>query len=176
MNKTIVAALSIAIVLGLIPAAFAKGPVKATTCVPAVLRVTPPEDRTANSQDRYFDGSYNLGLLQRRLKLTQEQKSQMRLLFTAFEDRTRDTRNDLMYSVKEKRDMLRSGDIDQKKLAGIDENIVKLRSQLSSERLKLVRERLALLTPDQAQRLAHLPERVVCRVGVSKIHHKTIKA
>jgi hypothetical protein len=175
MNKTIVASLSLVIVLGLFPVAFAKGPVKAPMCAPAVSKVTTPEDRTAISQARYFDGSYNLNLLKKRLKLSEEQKSQMRLLFTGFEDRTRDARSNMMSIVKEKKDMLRSGDIDQKKLAEMDDNIVKLRSELFGERLKLVRDRLALLTPGQTQKLAHMRELPVCRVGVSKIQHRILK-
>ena len=175
MSKSIVAALSIAIVLGLIPAAFAKGPVKAATCTPALLTKTTPEDRAVVAQARYFDGSYNLGVLKKRLRLSEQQKQEMRLLYTGFEDRTRNARTSLLSLVNEKKDILRSGNIDEKKLAELDDQIVKLRSDMYRERLKLVRDRLALLTPVQTKRLAHLRERNVCHTCAVRIRHKTVR-
>ncbi len=127
------------------------------------------------SQARYFDGSYSLGVLKRRLRLSEQQNREMRLLFVGFQDRTRDARSGLMSLVKEKKDMLRSGTIDEKKLAELDDQIVKLRFDMYRERLKLVRDRLALLTPDQTKRLTHLRERNVCHASVSRISHKTVR-
>ena len=49
--------------------------------------------------------------------------------------------------------MLISGKIDQQKLAQIDDQIVKLQSDLLKEKLKLRRERLAILTPEQIEKL-----------------------
>ncbi len=170
MNKIIMAALSTAFVLVLVPIAFAKNPGVTTTCVPVASIVTAPEDRTIIPQARYFDGTYNLGVLQRRLRLSGEQKREMQLLYTGFQDSTRDTRRNLASRLKEKKDMLRSGKIDEKELAQLDDQIVKLRSDMFRDRLKLVRDRLGLLTPDQTHRLARLKERTVCHANLRRIH------
>ncbi|HMK35759.1 MAG TPA: hypothetical protein VK463_11875 [Desulfomonilaceae bacterium] len=175
MNKRIVATLPVAVVLILTSIAFAKGPVAAPTCMPAAPSVTTPEDRSVLSQARYVDGTYNLKLLQRRLKLTKQQKGEMRSLYTGFQDRTRDARSNLASLFKEKKDMLRSGKIDEKKLTELDDQIVKLRSDIFRDRLKLVRDRLGLLTPDQTQRLAHLKEKKICNDNLKRSHLKRAK-
>jgi Spy/CpxP family protein refolding chaperone len=54
----------------------------------------------------------------------------------------------------EKKTMLLSGKIDQQKLAQIDDQIVKLVPDLVKEKLKLRRDRLAQLTPEQIGRVA----------------------
>jgi recombinational DNA repair ATPase RecF len=99
----------------------------------------------------------------------------MRSLYTNFVDRTRDTRSKLVSALNEKKDMLRSGKIDEKKLAELDDQIVKLRSDVFRDRLKLVRDRLALLTSDQTRRLAHLKEKMVCHAASKKVHHASAK-
>jgi len=50
--------------------------------------------------------------------------------------------------------MLLSGKIDQQKLAQIDDQVVKLANDLLREKLKLRRDRLAALTPEQIERIA----------------------
>lgn len=175
MNKIIIAALSAAVVSALVPTAFAKGPVAAPTCVPAASTVMTPEDRAVLAQGEFFDGRYNLGVLQRRLRLTGQQKRQMQSLYTSFEDRTKDSRSKFVSLLNEKKDQLRSGKIDEKKLADLDDQIVKLRSNIFRDRLQLVRDRLALLTPDQTRRLAQLKERMVCHAASTKVHRKRAK-
>jgi Spy/CpxP family protein refolding chaperone len=176
MNKTIVATLLAALVLALIPlTGDARGPVAAPVCTPSRPVVITPEARAAISQARYFDGTYSLAVLQRRLKLTKQQRKEMQSLYNGFTDQTRDARTNLISSLDQKKAMLKSGTIDEKKLADLDDQIVKLRSDIFRDRLKLVRDRLALLTPAQTQRLAHLKARMVCRANIKAVHGKSEK-
>jgi len=96
----------------------------------------------------------SLKALIKKLGITDEQKNQIRALYTGFSDQTRKTRADLMALRDEKRTMLLSGKVDQQKLAQIDDQIVKLVTDLNREKLKLKRDRLAVLTPEQIERLA----------------------
>ena len=89
-----------------------------------------------------------------RLKLTDDQMKQMRLAYADFQDRTRKTRNGLMGLNDEKRVMLISGKIEAGKLAKLDEDITRLASEVMAEGLKMKREQLAKLTPEQVDRLA----------------------
>ena len=95
-----------------------------------------------------------LEAIAKRLGITDDQKKQMRALQVGYRDRTRKARTDLASLRDEKKTMMLSGKIDQQKLAQIDDQTVKLRSDLMRERLKLRRDRLALLTPEQIGRLA----------------------
>ena len=95
-----------------------------------------------------------LEAIQKKLGITDEQKKQMRALQVGFRDGTRKARTDLVSLRDEKKTMMLSGKIDQQKLAQIDDQIVKLRSDVMRERLKLWRDRLALLTPEQIGRIA----------------------
>jgi periplasmic protein CpxP/Spy len=90
----------------------------------------------------------------KKLGITDAQKKQMRALQVAYRDRTRKARTDLASLRDEKKTMILSGKIDQQKLSQIDDQIVNLRSDLMREKLKLRRDRLALLTPEQIGRLA----------------------
>lgn len=96
----------------------------------------------------------SLKAMMEKLGITDEQKKQIRALYVGFKDRTRKARTELMSLKDEKRTMLLSGKIDQQKLAQIDEQIVKLKSDVMREKLKLQRDRLALLTPEQVERVA----------------------
>ncbi len=96
----------------------------------------------------------SLEAMMKKLGITDEQKKQIRALYIGFLDRTRKTRMELRSLKDEKRTMLLSGKIDQQKLAQIDDQIVKLVSSVMHEKLKLQRDRLALLTPDQLGRVA----------------------
>ena len=89
-----------------------------------------------------------------KLGITDEQKTKIRALYVGFEDRTRKTRMELKSLKDEKKTMLLSGKIDQQKLAQIDDQVVKLVPDLVKEKLKLRRDRFALLTPEQIGRIA----------------------
>jgi Spy/CpxP family protein refolding chaperone len=94
-----------------------------------------------------------LEAIQKKLGISDDQKKQMRALQVTYRDRTRKARMDLASFRDEKKTMMLSGKIDQQKLAQIDDQIVKLRGDLMRERLKLRRDRLSLLTPEQIGRL-----------------------
>lgn len=96
----------------------------------------------------------SLEAMMNKLGITDEQKTKIRALYVGFADRTRKTRMDLKSFKDEKKTMLLSGKIDQQKLAQIDDQVVKLVSDLLKEKLKLRRDRLALLTPEQIGRIA----------------------
>ncbi len=89
----------------------------------------------------------------KKLGVTDQQKSEIKSLYTGYSDRTRKLRTDLTSLKDERKAMLISGKIDQQKLAQIDDQIVKLQSDLLKEKLKLRRERLAILTPEQIEKL-----------------------
>jgi periplasmic protein CpxP/Spy len=89
-----------------------------------------------------------------KLKLTDDQLKEMRLAYVDFQGKTRKARSALMGLHDEKRTMLISGKIDQAKLAKLDEEITKLASEVMGEELKMKREELSKLTPEQASLLA----------------------
>jgi protein CpxP len=97
---------------------------------------------------------HSLKAMLEKLGITDQQKKEIRALYVGFKDRTRKTRMDLWSLKDQKKTMLLSGKIDQQKLAQIDDQIVKLVSDLVREKLKLRRDRLALLTPEQIDRVA----------------------
>jgi periplasmic protein CpxP/Spy len=103
------------------------------------------------------------------LGLTDEQKKEMRALFVNFQERSRKTRLSLASLGDERRTMMMSGKIDEPKLAKIDEETVKAESELMRERMKMRRDRLALLTQDQIARLA---EMVIDKPGHGRGHGK----
>jgi Spy/CpxP family protein refolding chaperone len=106
-----------------------------------------------------------MGMLQKKLGLTDEQKKQMRLIYIGFLDRTRKARMGLRGLKDEQRTMMMSGSVDQKKLAQMDEQKVKFVSEVMTERLKMRRDRLALLTPEQLDRLGGM-------IAMKGCHHK----
>jgi Spy/CpxP family protein refolding chaperone len=89
-----------------------------------------------------------------KLGLTDEQKSKIRSLYVGFFDRTRKAKADLMTVKDEKRTMFLSGKVDQQKLAQLDDQIVKIKTDLMKEKMKLARDRLAQLTPEQIEKVA----------------------
>lgn len=97
---------------------------------------------------------HSLAAMMKKLGITDEQKTKIRALYVGFLDRTRKTRMDLRSLRDEKKTLLLSGKIDQQKLAQIDDQVVKLVSDLLREKLKLRRDRLALMTPEQIGRIA----------------------
>jgi Spy/CpxP family protein refolding chaperone len=90
-----------------------------------------------------------------KLGLTDDQKSKIRALYVSFFDRTRKAKADLMTLKDEKRTMFLSGKVDQQKLAQLDDQIVKVKTDLMKEKMKLSRDRLAQLTPEQIEKVAH---------------------
>jgi periplasmic protein CpxP/Spy len=99
-----------------------------------------------------------------KLKLTDDQRKEMRLAYVDLRNKTRKARNALMGLRDQKKTMLISGKIDQAKLAKLDEETTKLASELMGEELKIKRESLSMLTPDQIERLADF-------LGKLAIHH-----
>ena len=106
----------------------------------------------------------------KKLGITDEQKKQIRGLYVGFRDRTRKTRMELMSLKDEKKTMLLSGKIDQQKLAQIDDQVVKLVSDLLREKLKLRRDRLAALTPEQIGRIADWQAEKAFRSKMHRMH------
>ncbi len=109
----------------------------------------PPKESACRCHHRH-----SLKAMLTKLGITDDQKMKIRALYVGFRDRTRKTRMELRSLKDEKKTMLLSGKIDQQKLAQIDDQVVKLVSALLPERLKLRRDRLALLTPEQIGRIA----------------------
>ncbi len=89
-----------------------------------------------------------------KLKLTDDQLKQIRLAYVDCQNQTRKARMALMGLHDEKRTMLISGKIDQVKLAKCDEEIVKLGAEVMSAELKMCRDQLSYLTPEQLDGLA----------------------
>ncbi len=100
-----------------------------------------------------------------RLGLTKDQKKQMRALAAEFLDSTRSVRTAKMTLKDEKRTMIISGKIDPKRLAAIDEELVKTKAQIMTARLKMKRGRLELLTEDQRDTLGDLLARKALKKG-----------
>jgi Spy/CpxP family protein refolding chaperone len=92
--------------------------------------------------------------LAERLGLSEEQRDKMREIKVDFKNQTRKTRISLLSLKDEKRTMIMSAKIDQKKLKELDDAIVKAKTELMTARFKMKRERLKLLTPDQLKKLA----------------------
>jgi len=112
----------------------------------------------------------DLAAMLKKLGITDEQKKQIRALHIGFRDRTRKGRTDLMSLMDEKKTMLQAGKVDQQRLAQIDDQIVKLRSDILKERLKLRRDRLALLTPEQLGRIADWQAEKAFRPKMKRMH------
>ena len=112
----------------------------------------------SSEQSREVKGQWHhrpsLQAIMEKLGITDEQKTKIRALRVGFLDRTRKTRMDLRTIRDEKKTMLLSGKIDQQKLVQMDDQVVKLVSDLLKETLKLRRDRLALMTPEQIGRIA----------------------
>jgi hypothetical protein len=95
-------------------------------------------------------------VLQEKLGLSEQQIKDLRAKMEDFGEQIRKFRTNLMPLMEEKRNMMLSGKINQERLIKIDEEILKLRSDMLSQRLKMERDRLLTLTPDQVKRLAEM--------------------
>ncbi len=91
-----------------------------------------------------------------KLKLTDDQLKQMRLAYVDSQDKSRKARTGLVGLRDEKKTILISGKIDQARLVKLDEDIVKLSSEVMAEDIKMKREQLSKLTPEQMNLLADL--------------------
>jgi Spy/CpxP family protein refolding chaperone len=100
-----------------------------------------------------------------KLGLTKEQKKEMRALVAGFLDTTRSARTAKMTLKDEKRAMIISGKIDPKRLAAIDEELVKAKAQIMTERLKMKRAKLEMLTDEQKDLLGDFMARKAMKKG-----------
>ncbi len=126
----------------------------ASSASPAVQGgMSQPSDPPMGCMGRDHHGP-SLEAIMKKLGITEDQKKQFRTLHVGFLDRTRKDRVELRSLRDEKTTMLISGKIDLPKMVQIDDRIVSLRSAILKEALKLQRDRLALLTPEQTQRIA----------------------
>jgi len=117
-----------------------------------------------------FHHPHSLKAIMEKLGITDEQKKQFRSLYVGFSDRTRKDRTELMGLKDEKKTMLLSGKIDQNKLAQIDDQLVKIKTDLLKEKLKFRRDRLALLTPQQIDKVADWMAEMSFRSKMEKMH------
>jgi len=157
MSKRAVLVLSMVALLGMcaMPAISVAQSSPATSSASPVMQGagSQPSDPPGESACRCHH-RHSLGAMLKKLGITDDQKMKIRALYVGFRDRTRKTRMELRSLKDEKKTMLLSGKVDQQKLAQIDDQIVKLVSGILPERLKLRRDRLALLTPEQIGRIA----------------------
>ncbi len=157
MNKRALLPLAIVVLLAVGGIAAISGAQDKPVMVPTSPGSHGALTQPSNLPGEFMGGGYHgptLEAIQKKLGITDEQKNQMRALTAGFQDRTRKTRMELMSLRDEKKTMFLSGKIDQQKLGQIDDQIVKLVSDVLRERLKLRRDRLALLTPEQIGRIA----------------------
>ncbi len=94
--------------------------------------------------------------LQDKLGLSEQQVKDLRTKMDDHREQIEKFRTNLMPLMEEKRNMMVSGKINQERLIKIDEEIVKLRSDMLRERLRMERDRLLILSPDQVKRLSEL--------------------
>lgn len=87
------------------------------------------------------------------LGLSEEQKQRLRELRSASRERTKEARSAIRNIREQKLSMLKSGKINPQELLRLDKEFIKHHTQLDLERLKMQRDRAALLTPEQAKRL-----------------------
>ena len=130
-------------------------------------------NQPAGTSEEYagsFHHRHSLKAIMEKLGITDEQKKQFRSLYVGFSDRTRKARTELMGLKDEKKTMLLSGKIDQQKLAQIDDQLVKVKTDLLKEKLKFRRERLALLTPQQLDKIADWMAEMSFRSKFNKMH------
>lgn len=156
MNRHILVALFAALFLAAtVLTAAAQGTSAASASSPAA-KETMAQPTSASPGEFVGKGhsKHSLEAILKKLGITDEQRRQIRALYTNFKDKTRKARTDLMALKDEKQTMLMSGKVDQQKLAQIDDQIVKLRGDVMSQALKLQRDRLALMTPEQLEKIA----------------------
>lgn len=87
------------------------------------------------------------------LGLSEEQSQAMKQIRKEFQESIDADRKAMRQIRKEKLEMLLSGKVDQERLKALDVELAKHKAKITSERLKVKRARLALLTPDQTKLL-----------------------
>ena len=157
MNKRALLVLSMFALLGMCAivaiSSAQSSPVKSSSS-PAIQGAVPQSSDPAGEFTGRRHHMPSLEAIQKKLGITDDQKMKIRALYVGFKDRTRKARMELRSLKDEKQTMLLSGKVDQQKLAQMDDQTVKLVSDVLGERLKLRRDRLALLTPEQIGRIA----------------------
>ena len=138
---------------------------------PSMSSGSPVVQGAASSEtSAQFHRGPSLEAIMKKLGITDEQKLKIRALYVGFADQTRKTRMELKSLRDEKKTMFLSGKVDQTKLAQIDDQIVKLVSDLLKAKLKLRRDRLALLTPEQIGRVSDWMAEKAFRAKVRRMH------
>ena len=157
MNKRALLILSMVALLGMCAivaiSSAQSNPVKSSSS-PAIQGAVPQSSDPAGEFTGRRHHMPSLEAIQKKLGITDDQKMKIRALYVGFKDRTRKARMELRSLKDEKQTMLLSGKVDPQKLAQMDDQTVKLVSDVLRERLKLRRDRLALLTPEQIGRIA----------------------
>jgi Spy/CpxP family protein refolding chaperone len=125
-----------------------------------------PELQKTNTSDR----GQGIGRFQHRgrlrhffmnqLGLSPEQKQRLRELRFASRERTMQARGTIKNIREQKLTMLKSGAVNQQELLRLDKEYMKYHTQLDLERLRMQRERAALLTSEQAKRLGEFLSRM----------------
>lgn len=162
MRKTMLTAMGAITALMIIMVASPSFAIESTV-VMKTTKESPGVDRPGNApgMDNPGDRGPGRGGFRRELKrffrhelgLTDEQRAKMRQMRKESRERVRADRDAVRKIREEKLNILLSGNVDTGKLAKLDEQYMKHHTQLDLERLKMKRERAALLTPDQARRL-----------------------
>ncbi len=143
----------------------------------------PPPPGPGNSQGRgrrFFQSPGGpqgrpAGSLFQRLGLTDEQQQKLRDLRTNMKNTSREQRMKLVSLEDEKQTMLSSGKLDVDRMEKIDEELVKISADLLKARLKVRRDGLAILTPEQIKRLGDGAEDALLRGGpgwMFRGHHR----
>ncbi len=143
----------------------------ASFVAPAMQGAAPQSPAQSGQVTGKWHHGPSLKAIMEKLGITDAQKKQIRALYVGFKDRTRKSRMELRSLKDEKRTMLLSEKIDQQKLAQIDDQVVKLVSDLLKEKLKLRRDRLALMTPEQIGRIADWQAEKAFRSKWKRMHH-----
>ena len=179
MKRHALTALTLIVFLAFAPLALAAqgtggpgGPPKGGPAVQGAPAEMSPSMGMGMGHHRWGHGEDRMEMMHKKLGLTDEQKKAMRQLYASFRDKTRKARMELATLKDEKKTMLIAGNVDQKKLAQIDEQVVKQVSEVLTDRLKVKRDWLAMLTPEQVDRLASLVAKKTFRSEMRKMHHK----
>ena len=137
---------------------------------PAMQGAAPQSPASSGEVTGKWHHGPSLKAIMEKLGITDAQKKKIRALYVGFQDRTRKTRMELRSLQDEKRTMLLSEKIDQQKLAQMDDQVVKLVSDVLREKLKLKRDRLALMTPEQIGRIADFQAEKAFRSKWKRMH------
>jgi Spy/CpxP family protein refolding chaperone len=171
MRKHVLVALSTAVVLVFGCMAFALAAQSVgKTAKPGITGSSSQLDKPMGVRMCGFFHKNPLKALEEKLGITDQQKKQFRSLYVSFRENTRKDRLTLIGLKDEVKTMLLSGKIDQQKLAQIDDQLLKVKTNLLKDKLKFKSDRLALLTPDQQGKLADLIAAKMFAAKFKKMH------